>query len=266
MLDRGGALVAGREQAETTMHLDALVVAIGRAARIGDLRDLSRDGLEHYRSRIDIARRADRGIDDRRSDRMNLGWLLAEQQPRHVEVVDHHVAEQPARAFDEARMRRRRIARQDRHQLDIADFASRNAATQRAEAWIETAVEPDHKPASHAAHHVKAGANAGGIEINGLFAEHRLAGAHSALDQVRMGVGRGADDNRVDVAIRDDGIDRADRGPARSRKALRCRRVRIGDRRQPSARVRRDIAAMNAADRPAPSNPIFIEISPSGRD
>ena len=46
----------------------------------------------------------------------------------------------------------------------------------------------------------------------------------------------------------DDRIDRADRGIARHRQALRRRRIRVGHRREGRARVRRDVAAMNPAD------------------
>ena len=42
------------------VHLDALVVAVGRAARVRDLRDLAGGGLEQHRRGIDVAGRADR--------------------------------------------------------------------------------------------------------------------------------------------------------------------------------------------------------------
>jgi hypothetical protein len=96
----------------------------------------------------------------------------------------------------------------------------------------QTPVEADHQRGAGRAHHIETGADARGIEIDRLFAEHRLAGADGALDQIGMDVGRCADHHRIDVPCRDDRINRADCGAGRQRKALRRRGIRIGDRRK----------------------------------
>src|SRR5882757_3660002 len=141
---------------------------------------------------------------------MHFNRLLAQQEARHVEIVDHHVAEQSAGSRDVARRWRRWIARQNGYEFDRTDLAGADAGLEGGKTRIETPVEADHQPAVRAAHDVEAGANARGAEINGLFAKHRLAGPHRALDQVRVSVGRRANDNRVDVTRLDDRIDGAD--------------------------------------------------------
>ena len=113
--------VLGPDHALGPMHFDALVIAVGGPARVRDLADLARCGLQQNGRRVDVAGLADRRIDQSRADRMDLDRLLAEQEARHVEVVDHHIAEEAARPRDVADRRRRRIARQDRHEFDRAD-------------------------------------------------------------------------------------------------------------------------------------------------
>ena len=76
---------------------------------------------------------------------MDLDRLLAEQEARHVEIVDHHVAKETAGALDIAHRRRGGIARQDGDHLDVADLAGVDAALQVGEARIEAAVEGDHQ-------------------------------------------------------------------------------------------------------------------------
>ena len=55
--------------------------------------------------------------------------LLAEEEARHVEIVDHHVAIEPARALDIGDRRRTRVARDHRDDLDLADGALVDAAS-----------------------------------------------------------------------------------------------------------------------------------------
>ena len=123
-LHRRAVDVAGADHALRAVHLDALVVAIGGAAGIGDLARSCPGGLQHHGRRVDVAGLADRRIDQRGADRVHLDRLVAEQQEAgHVEIVDHHVAEQAARACDVAHRRRAGIARQDGDEFDLADLA-----------------------------------------------------------------------------------------------------------------------------------------------
>ena len=85
------------------MDFDALVVAVGGAARVRDLGDPAGRGLEQHGGGVDVAGRADRRVDEAGADRVHLDRLLAEQKASHVKVMDHHVAKQPARPGDVAR-------------------------------------------------------------------------------------------------------------------------------------------------------------------
>ena len=120
------------------VRLDPLIVAIGRAARIGDLRDLARGGLHDDDRGVDVAGLPDRLVDQRRPHRADRDRLLAEQEPGHVEIVDHHVAEQAARARDIGDRRRPGIARGDRDDLERADRARRRRACAARRNWGRT--------------------------------------------------------------------------------------------------------------------------------
>jgi hypothetical protein len=145
-------------------------------------------------------------------------------------------------------MGRLRVARDDRYRLDVPNLASGHAASQCTETRIETTIESDHQPTVRTMHHIEAGADSGRAEVDRLFGEYGLADAHRALDQIRMGIGRRADDDSVYVRRRDNRIDRADRRTMRGSEPLCGRRIGIGDGGESCARVRRNIAAMNASD------------------
>ena len=87
-------------------------------------------GLQDDDGGVDVAGLADGGIDERRAEGGDGDRLLAEHEARHVEIVDHHVAEQAAGARDIGDRRRRGIARGDLHQFDRADRALADAAAQ----------------------------------------------------------------------------------------------------------------------------------------
>jgi hypothetical protein len=115
------------------VHLDPLVIAIGRAAGVRDLADAPRRCGQEHRRRIHIACHPDGRIDQRGAHSVQAHELLAHQEARHVEIVDHHVPEQPARPLDIGDRRRRGIAGGDGHKLHRADIARRDAGAQRGE-------------------------------------------------------------------------------------------------------------------------------------
>ena len=86
------------------------------------------------------------------------------------------------------------------------------------------------------------------LRSTGFSQNTALPATHCAFDQVRMSVGRRADHDRIDVAISDDRFHRTDRRATRRREALRGSSIGISNSRKARARVRRNIAAMNAAD------------------
>ena len=250
--DGGGVTVAGGEQSLRAMHLDALVVAIGGAARIGDLGDPAGRGLEQHGGGIDVAGLADGRIDQIGADGMDLDRLLAEQEARHVEIVDHHVAIETAGALDIAHRRRAGIARQDGDQLDAAGLAGRDAAVHIGEARIEAAVEADHQLALGRGDDLQAGLDARRIEADRLLAEDGLAGLDGALDEIGMGVGRRADGNRTDRLVVHDRIDRRHPGAGRRGQRLRRLGIGIGDCGERCTRVVGNVSPVDLADPPGP--------------
>ena len=99
----------------------------------------------------------------------------------------------------------------------------------RSEMRIEAAVEPDHQRRARFPHHREAFFDPLHIEIDRLLAEDRLAGAGEALDQVGMGVGRRADDDRIDIRGLLDLVDGANLAAMRCGKILGRLFKGIGD-------------------------------------
>ena len=71
---------------------------------------------------------------------------------------------------------------------------------------VKAAVEADHQHGPGVAHDLEAGFYAVNRQVDGLFAEDRLAGAGEGFDQVGMGVGRRADHHGVDILGGQDGV------------------------------------------------------------
>src|SRR5260370_35214488 len=100
--------VLGPQGALRSEGLDALVIAINRTPAVRDLAQRTRWRAQCHDRRIDIARVADRRIDQHARRGKYLDRLLAREPPRPIEIVNHHVAEQAARAahvFDRRRGR-----------------------------------------------------------------------------------------------------------------------------------------------------------------
>ena len=183
MLDARRPVIACREHAARAADLDPLVVAECGAPRVDDLRDAPAAGPERDGGRIDVARLADRGIDEAAAVRRDLDRLLAEQPARHVEIVNRHVPEQPAGTLHIGDRRRRRVAAHDQHGFDISDLAVVDAAADATERGVVSPVESDREQDARALRGSDAFARAADVEIDRLFAEDRLAGGGSGLDQ-----------------------------------------------------------------------------------
>ena len=138
--------------------------------------------------------------------------------------------------------------------LDLADLAIREAPAQAREVRIEAAVEADHQRRAGLLDRAEAGLDAGAREIDRLLAEHRLAGARAALDQIGMGRGGRADQNGVDVGALDDVVEGGNLGARCGGKLLRGGRMRIGDRDEAGIRMGGGVAPVNAADAACPQN------------
>ena len=230
------------------MHLDALVVAIGGATRVGDDGLLAGRGFEDDADGVEIAGIADLLVDQHRGMGADGNRFLAEQEARHVEVVDGHVAKNAAGAGDVVERRRTRIARRYGDHLDIADGAVVDRLADRGEMRIEAAVEADHQHSIGLLDHGQAFFDALDVEIDRLLAEDRLAGPGETLDEIGVGVGRRADDDGVDVLGLLDGIDRAHFGAIGGSQFRRRLFEGIGHGHEFGLRVGTNGAGMHLAD------------------
>ena len=241
------SLVVGDGHAEGSEHLDALVVAIGRLARDVDRGDRAVGMREHGDSEVDVTGLADRGIDEVGALGPDLHDRRADDERGHVEVVDHHVDPDPAAHPHVLHRRRRRVAARHARHPHIADAPAHHGVAHRAVAGIETPVEAHHEGHARALEHLRGSIDLGEVEAHRLLAEDRLARFRCRDDVVDMGVGRGADRDRI--RQRDDFLS-AHRGHAVRRTHLGRRRgVDIAHRRQGRARgLAGDVVRMHAAD------------------
>ena len=87
------------------------------------------------------------------------------------------------------------------------------------------------------------------IEVERLFAEHRLAGARAGFDQVRVRVRGARDQHRVDgssaIACC---VERRALAPCNARERRSGRGIRVGDAGKPAPRQCRDVAGVYPAD------------------
>ena len=237
-------------QPVTSTAGDPLIVAIGGAAAVRDLaKRAGRRPQGHHRG-IDIAGLADRRIDQHAGGGEQLDRFLAHEPARHVEIVDHHVAEQPAGEAHIAERRRCRIAAGYAQEFEPADAAGAQLIGQPRKVRIEAAIEPDHQRDAAALGHRNARSGASLFEIERFFAEDRLAGTGCRLDQLGMGVGRAGDDDRVDGRIGQCCLERGNDHAMAVREAL-CRvAIDIDNRRQPRLGMAGDVRGMDRADPP----------------
>ena len=108
--DFGRRVVAGLQHAVAAQHLEALVVAVRRAAARVDLAEPTALRADRHRGGVDVAGLGDRRIDEARRVRVHGLGLVVEDPAKDVEVVDQHVLEDAAGALDV----RESAARRDR--------------------------------------------------------------------------------------------------------------------------------------------------------
>ena len=173
---------------------------------------------------------------------------FAHQEPRHVEVVDHHVQEQSAGPFDVGQRRRGGVAGGDLHELDGPDAAGVDLVPQAPERRVVPAVEADHQwdPAPRGRGHGSLGP--GQVQVDGLLAEDGLARLGRLLDQLGVQVGGCGDEDALDGGIPQQLLD----GGGTSAGGLSHRRagslIGVGHGHQPRPRHVRDGAGMGPSD------------------
>jgi TolA-binding protein len=150
------AIHQAEREKKRSVHLDPLVIAIGRAARVRDLADAARGGGQDNSRRVHVAGLADCRIDQRRTHGIEAHELLAQQETGHVEIVDHHVPEQPARAL---RYRKSAAAKDRATVMVTSSTAPISPAAMRARMLakfgIEAAVEPGQERHARGLHHAR---------------------------------------------------------------------------------------------------------------
>jgi hypothetical protein len=199
---------------------------------------------------IDIARLADRRIDQYARRCEQLDRLFGQQPTRHVEIVNHHVAEHAARAANEFDRRRRRVVARDAQDLGPPDTAGPDLAFEPREIRVEAAVERDHQRHPALLRHRGAGSRAAAVEIERLLAEDRLAGTGRRFDQIGMGVGRAGDQDRIDTRVGQRFRLAAPNRTVPFRQPLRRCSVSVDDRVQSRLGVGSDIGSVDRADAP----------------
>ena len=228
--------------------LDPLVVAVGGAARIADHRDAPVPPGHRHGSGIHVSRRPDGRVDEGTRGGEHGPGQIAHDEVRQVEVVDHHVPEQPAGDRDVGEGRRRGIEGCDRQEFGLADLPLPERPSQGSEARVEATVEADHHRPAGLRHRRAACPRPLQRQVHGLLAQDGLARRRRGLHQVGMGVRRGGDQHRVDGRVGDDRLRRArlaavSRG---ERFGIPGHVVRHGG--EPAARMRGDNGGMDGTD------------------
>src|SRR6516164_8144124 len=114
-LKAGRFRIVGHNHARRAESLNPLVKAIGSSPRVEDYRLPAARRDKGHASRVDIAEFANLGIDEAAATTMNADRFFAKHPPSHVEVVNHHVAEETARLRNVLKRGRIWIAAGNRH-------------------------------------------------------------------------------------------------------------------------------------------------------
>ncbi len=203
--------VVGHRHAPGAERLDALVVAVGALPAVVDHGEAAVRMTEHDHRGVDVAGGADRLVDPDVATGENLDHLTAGDEPGHVEVVDRHVEEQPAGAFDVGDRRRGRVAARDPHHVQPPELPGRDCVAYGPVSRVEAPVEPDMEHHPGGLHGGEGDVDLGEVERDRLFAEDRHPGARRRRDQFDVGVGARADGDGIDPE-RENLVDRIDRG------------------------------------------------------
>ena len=184
--------------------LDALVVAVDGLAASCRSSSGSRWRASSVTTAVSTSpASANAGSTRTRAAREDLDDLAARHEAGHVEVVDRHVEEDPARPAHVLQRRRRRVAAGDAHEVRLADRPVGHRARDRRVGGVEAAVEADlerrRRPPPTAA---SARSTSARSSDTGFSQKIALPAARRGDDQVGVGVGRRADRDGVDVVER----------------------------------------------------------------
>ena len=196
---RGVVLVLGT--AFGAEYLNALVVTVNCLAAVVDHADRAVCELEGNERGINVAGLTDARIDQNGTNCIYLGNFAACEEAGHIEVVDHHIVEDTAGNLNIGYRRRLRIAGGNLDDVDLADLAVTNHVVNCAVVVVEAAAETDLQLNAGFPGCVDGSVNLLQIIIDRLLAEDVLACVSSLDDVLGMGVGRGANQNCIDLGI-----------------------------------------------------------------
>ena len=230
------------------MDFETLIITVGGAAAVVDVRLPAGRGFHEHHHGVGIADFTNRRIDQATAIGEDLDRLFAEEPARHIEIVDRHVAELPTRNFDIADRWQARVATRHNHLLDVADVPTRDARLERGETWIKAAVERDEHRDLRLFYGSETLVDALQRQIDGLLAKDRFARTRGGDDQLRVRVRGRGDDDGIDLRIGECGGHIGDlravfRGESCSRGG-----IYIDDGAELGRTGRREIGGVNGAD------------------
>ena len=182
-------------------HLDALVVTINCLTAVVDNTDCTVCKLQSDQRGIYVVRLTDAGIDQYRTDCIDLGNLAASQETSHIKVVNHHVIEDTTGYFDVIDRRRLGITRGNLDNVDLADLAIAYHVVNCTMVVVKAAAETDLQLNARFLGSIDCRMHLREIIIDRLLAENVLACVRSLNDVLGMGVGRRANQNCLDFRI-----------------------------------------------------------------
>ena len=159
--------------------------------------------------------------------------------------MNGHVAENTTRHFDVFSWWRARIPRGDRYHFNVAHGAVINRSFHSHEVRVKPTVEAHHQSGALGLNGCDGLLHALYIQINRFFAEHSLTNLRELLDQVRMGIGRGTNHNRIDIIRGSNLVDSAQFAPEFLLGSFGGSLKRFGDCDQFGAVYRRNCAGMD---------------------
>ena len=156
-------------------------------------------GDDHHRG-VEVAGLADGRIDPHPAGGVHLDRLAAGYEAGHVEVMDGHVAEDPARHLDVGDGRRVGVAAGDADQVHVAHITGSHPVAHVAVGGVEAPVESDLHADAGLGGRRDTPVDLGQVERQRLLDEGRLARGGHLDEQVDVGVGRTANSHRVHIA------------------------------------------------------------------
>ena len=179
---------------------------------------------------------------------MHLDGFLTQKKAGHIQIMDHHIPEKPARPLDILQRRRAGIARNDRDNLNGTNLACRNPRLNSGKVRVEPTVKTDHQGHARLGHRFEATANAGSIKVHRLFTEHGFTRLCGTLDQIGMRICWRANHHGVDIRSRKDRFNRRCAAARFIGKGLGDLWQRIGNGNQRRLIARHHIGRVDAPD------------------